>query len=164
MSFTVLQTPQKPLPGAFVQTPAAQRYQSGADPRRQLFRSQSSSGQQSNGVQSQGSAPAQQQQQSSQIQSQTQAPPLLPVQRAARTINEVLQRDANFPDLDSYVKREFGVTLSEDILTLKQKEYHPNTIFPPRRRMPHGHRIKRLRCMIFPTKYLSSTIMRKFQR
>ena len=36
------------------------------------------------------------------------APPaaLQPVQRAARTINEVLQREASFPELDSYVKRE----------------------------------------------------------
>jgi nuclear pore complex protein Nup155 len=31
---------------------------------------------------------------------------LQPIQRAARTINEVLQREASFPDLDSYVKRE----------------------------------------------------------
>lgn len=110
MSLTVLQTPQKPLPGAFVQTPAPSRYQTGADPRRQLFRSQSSGGQQSNGVQLQSSATTQQQQQISQTQPQTQAPPLHPVQRAARTINEVLQRDANFPDLDSYVKRKFSVT------------------------------------------------------
>src|SRR3979411_1471077 len=103
MSVAGLQTPQRPLPGAFVQTPAPSRYQTGADPRRQLFRSQSSSGQQSNGLQTQNSNSGQQQQQISLSQSQTQAPPLLPVQRAARSVNEVLQRDANFPDLDSYV-------------------------------------------------------------
>jgi nuclear pore complex protein Nup155 len=37
---------------------------------------------------------------------QPQAQSLQPIQRAARTINEVLQKDANFPDLDSYVRRK----------------------------------------------------------
>jgi nuclear pore complex protein Nup155 len=32
---------------------------------------------------------------------------LQPIQRAARTINEVLLREQGFPDLDSYVKREY---------------------------------------------------------
>jgi nuclear pore complex protein Nup155 len=31
---------------------------------------------------------------------------LQPIQRAARTINETLQKEANFPDLDSYVRRK----------------------------------------------------------
>ena len=105
MSFAGLQTPQKPLPGAFLQTPAPLRNQTSADPRRQLFRTGSFDGQQSNALTPQNGMPVGQQQ-VLQVQTQTQAPPLLPVQRAARTISEVLQRDASFPDLDSYVKRE----------------------------------------------------------
>jgi nuclear pore complex protein Nup155 len=119
MSFVGLQTPQKPLPGAFLQTPAPLRTQTGSDPRRQLFRSGSSNGQQSNALTSQNGAVVGQQQQVSQTQSQTQAPPLLPVQRAARTVNEVLQRDASFPDLDSYVKRELSPEMSLLQLTPK---------------------------------------------
>jgi nuclear pore complex protein Nup155 len=103
MSFPAFQTPQRPLPGAFLQTPAASRYQ-GPGPARQLFRTQSSS-----------SAPgiSAERRSSSQpvgalVGPPTQAQILKPVQRAARTINEVLRKDANFPELDSYVKRKFA--------------------------------------------------------
>jgi hypothetical protein len=46
------------------------------------------------------------QQQQQQAGPQAQSQPLLPVQHAAKTINKVLQRDASFPDLDGYIKRE----------------------------------------------------------
>jgi hypothetical protein len=161
MSLAGLQTPQKPLPGAFVQTPAPSRYQTGADPRRQLFRSQSLSGQQSNGLQMQSSTSGQQEQQISQIQSQPQAPPLLPVQRAARTVNEALQRDANFPDLDSYVKRKYSFATLKLKLTLKQRESRRTMTL---RKIPHGRPIRGRKCTTFPTKYLSNITMRKFQQ
>lgn len=84
-------TPQKPLPGAFLTTPAPSRltkpvsFQSfhhgtlqletgsmnAIDTARDLAKPQA----------------------------------LRPVQRAARTINDILQREACFPDLDSYVRR-----------------------------------------------------------
>lgn len=143
MAFAGLQTPQKPLPGAFVQTPAPSRYQTGPDPRRQLFRSQPSGGQQSNALQVQSSSPAQQLRQTSQSQTTTQAQPLLPVQRAARTINEVLQRDANFPDLDSYVKRKYSVPLLEPSLILNQRESRLTMNFPHLLMMPHGRHFRR---------------------
>lgn len=89
MAYPALQTPQRPLPGAFFNTPAAQKF---PPPRQPYFlpgggvlRNPPPNGQQ---------PPAPANSQSSQ-----------PVQRAARTINEVLQREAGFPDLDSYVKR-----------------------------------------------------------
>jgi len=98
-----MQTPQRPLPGAFLQTPAASRYQPGPDPARNLFRQPPQASQTNPTGQAQGTSAGSQQQQVAQTQTQPRA--LLPVQRAARTINEVLQRDANFPDLDSYVRR-----------------------------------------------------------
>lgn len=64
-------------------------------------------------VQQQQQQPQQQQSSTALSQPQPQAAQatpqpqaLAPVQRAARTINESLQRDANFPDLDTYVRRE----------------------------------------------------------
>ncbi|KFY49278.1 hypothetical protein V496_10134 [Pseudogymnoascus sp. VKM F-4515 (FW-2607)] len=100
MSFPSLQTPQRPLPGAFVQTPAASRYP-GPNPVRQLFRAPSSN------PASVGAPTAQGSQSSVALlpQSQSQSQALKPVQRAGRTINEVLRKDANFPELDSYVKQ-----------------------------------------------------------
>lgn len=109
MSLPAFQTPQRPLPGAFLQTPAASRYQ-GPNPARQLFRTQSSSGGQStipgNQVVTQpGAAPAD----SLTPQAQT----LKPIQRAGRTVNDVIRRDAAFPELDTYVKQ--GISSDYDI-------------------------------------------------
>ncbi|RDL38901.1 Uncharacterized protein BP5553_03241 [Venustampulla echinocandica] len=90
MSYPVLQTPQRPLPGAFFNTPAASRY---PPPRPPIFTSgRASTGNPPNPQGSPGptaSAP----------QSE------LPIRRGARTINELLQRDSRFPDLNSYVRQ-----------------------------------------------------------
>ena len=101
MSFPSLQTPQRPLPGAFVQTPAASRYP-GPNPVRQLFRAPSSNSAAVGAPSAQGSQSAV----TVLPQGQSQPQVLKPVQRAGRTINEVLRKDANFPELDSYVKRK----------------------------------------------------------
>jgi nuclear pore complex protein Nup155 len=90
-----LATPQRALPGTFFNTPAVNRF---APPLRQpVF-----------------SAPSQPARASSNPQSPQSAAPVSqssePVQRAARTINEVLQREAGFPDLDSYVRRKCEAT------------------------------------------------------
>ncbi|OBT97132.1 hypothetical protein VE01_04801 [Pseudogymnoascus verrucosus] len=100
MSFPSLQTPQRPLPGAFVQTPAASRYP-GPNPVRQLFRAPSSNPAAVGAPTAQGSQSAV----ALLPQAQSQSQALKPVQRAGRTINEVLRKDANFPELDSYVKQ-----------------------------------------------------------
>jgi nuclear pore complex protein Nup155 len=46
-----------------------------------------------------------------QSQSQSQAaptePPLPPILKAARSVNNVLDLDESFPDLDSYCRRKF---------------------------------------------------------
>jgi nuclear pore complex protein Nup155 len=104
MAFASLQTPQRPLPGAFLNTPAASRYQSNPPPPRPVFRSQPSS----NGpaiAAASSSQPALGLAATAPIESIS----LLPAQRAAKVINEVLARDGNYPDLDSYVKREYLV-------------------------------------------------------
>lgn len=100
MAAPVMQTPQRPLPGAFFNTPAASRF--GAPPPAPIFRPTGLSSAQAT-TPGQG-ANAQQTPQSTPggLQNRT----LQPVQRAARTINETLQKEANFPDLDSYVRRE----------------------------------------------------------
>ena len=115
MSFPAFQTPQRPLPGAFVQTPAPSRFP-GPGPNRQLFRAQSSNPTQGSSALTLPGAQPSGLLASSQPQSQAvggllptvqpQSQPLKPVQRAGRTINEVLRKDANFPELDSYVKRK----------------------------------------------------------
>jgi hypothetical protein len=91
MSFA---TPQRPLPGTFFNTPAANRYQPLRQP---VF-----------------GAPSQPAQAPTNPRSPQSAAPVLqlsePVQRAARTINEVFQREASFPDLDSYVRRKHKTT------------------------------------------------------
>jgi len=97
------QTPQRPVPGGFINTPAPNggRYQAGA-------MRQPNFGQPLGGRVPPGPNPndGQPNPQSRQISPPV---PLQPIQRAARTINEVLQREASFPDLDSYVKRELSL-------------------------------------------------------
>ena len=108
MSF-VVQTPQRPLPGAFLQTPATSRYQSGpiGQPN---FRTDGSTSVQNNAPSNNSQVPAQQSQQLQ--QSTTEAAKsgpesLRPIERAARTINEALVQEARYPELDSYVGRKW---------------------------------------------------------
>jgi nuclear pore complex protein Nup155 len=141
MSFAAPQTPQRPLPGAFLQTPAPTRYQSATAAQRT----------QSATIQNNSTRPqsfnGQQQQQQAGLQIQPQ--PLLPVQHAAKTINKVLQRDASFPDLDGYIKRKRRLWRSmrrpTDIL---QREFHLIMPFHLENRIRLGRRTKIRRCMI----------------
>lgn len=43
-----------------------------------------------------------------QQQQQQQQPEIKPIERAARTINDTLTQEARYPDLDSYITREFA--------------------------------------------------------
>jgi len=90
------QTPQRPLPGAFLNTPAASRYGAGMGvPAPNFLRRPGATTSQALSMQ----------QQSPESRQEPQTQSLQPIQRAARTINEVLLKEANFPDLDSYVRR-----------------------------------------------------------
>jgi nuclear pore complex protein Nup155 len=112
-----MQTPQRPLPGAFFSTPAASRFDTRAPPP-PIFRSQSQSfgGQ---GAALGGSNPAGQQQPPlDQSRHQNQIRSLQPIQRAARTINETLLREASFPEIDSYIRRKSTVQDSTNLANI----------------------------------------------
>lgn len=99
MNFSVPTTPQRPTPGMFINTPAPNR---GG-----LVRQPSMSQQR----QPSFAQPQQQpQQQQPQPQQQAQALPAPPVEsaieRAARTINSMLDRDNRYPPLEAYVGRK----------------------------------------------------------
>ncbi|EEY15025.1 conserved hypothetical protein [Verticillium alfalfae VaMs.102] len=119
MSYPAI-TPARPVPGAFLNTPAASRFQSNDDPvRRRLFDgnanpapssslvprpNQSSVTTSSTSGMSGGLVPA------SHVQQQ--APDVPPVTKAAQAVNEFLQRDQNYPDLESYAKCEISPALA----------------------------------------------------
>ena len=88
-----MQTPQRPVPGAFMATPAISRYQN-----------------RNSDVQSAQTQPSQPTTTTSQASSQVQARPseesLSPVERAARTVNETLTQELRYPELDNYVARK----------------------------------------------------------
>lgn len=102
--FAMPQTPQRPLPGAYIQTPAhglankaGQLYQPNLRPN--TITSQNAS-------QGQSQALTQQKQQTGQVAGTSSAEDLKPIARAARTINETLDQESRYPELDSYVSRK----------------------------------------------------------
>lgn len=159
MSYPTLQTPQRPLPGAFLPTPAPSRY-SGSGPSRQLFRTQSSSS--VSQPESQGSA-----QPVGAALPMPQAQALQPVQRAAKTVNEVLRRDANFPELDNYVKREccqLSVGAAARLIC-QQRASHPTmTSLRSWVVMGRGRPTNEQRCTIFQIRFSINTILRRSRR
>ncbi|KAF2836043.1 putative non-repetitive nucleoporin [Patellaria atrata CBS 101060] len=106
-SFPGPATPQRPLPGNFISTPAGTaRPQPPAFPQYQLGQPASS----------QSSAPQQQPQQVSQQSngiSTSTTKSLTLVERAARTINETLAQDLRYPALDNYLSQ--GISSDYDI-------------------------------------------------
>jgi len=104
MSFAV-QTPQRPLPGAYLQTPATSRYQT-VTVGQPNFRSDGSISVQNNAPSNSSQAPAQQSQQSTAAAAQLGPDSLRPIERATKTINETLVQEARYPELDSYVGRK----------------------------------------------------------
>lgn len=104
MSF-VAQTPQRPVPGAFLATPAPNRGQIPApQPPPSAFRNVSYPSLPRDFGQVSQAAPAQQ------VASPAPAAPenLKPLQRAGGTINETLEQEKRYPELDSYVGRTYA--------------------------------------------------------
>ncbi len=109
MNFPPPQTPQRSIPGGFINTPAPQggRYQVGGVRQPEFGRPLGTR-----------APPGPDPNDGHPNPQSRQVPPpvaLQPIQRAARTINEILQRDASFPDLDSYVKREWSLSWDLDL-------------------------------------------------
>lgn len=102
----IAQTPQRALPGAYIQTPAPNRFQSGQIPPPNFLLSSASSIQQ-HGAQAQAQAgvlvPGSQQVTGI---GGTPVDRLKPISRAAKTINETLAQEAKYPELDSYIGRK----------------------------------------------------------
>ena len=82
------QTPQRPLPGTYFSTPTTLR----AAPRGGAYSQQ-------NGLLSQAREA---------LPPASSAETFAEVSFAAKTINEKLEKDANFPELDNYIGRKFG--------------------------------------------------------
>ena len=98
MSFQI-QTPQRPLPGAYYATPAPSQYQ-GASGTAQQSGPQRISPQnqtaQSNALSASGQATARPAEET-----------LSPVERAAKTVNDTLLQELKYPELDSYIPRMY---------------------------------------------------------
>lgn len=78
-----------------------------------------------------------------------------PAQKAAKVINDHLQHDANFPDLDSYCRREYlsvAPAVRAVILTniFSQLVLRPNMILPSSTQ--HGRPFTHLLCTHCPTR------------
>ena len=101
MAYPQLQTPQKPLPGAYIQTPPVSRFQS-LQPRPSNLRSSSALSQQQRSLQSQSQALGQQAQPAIQNQS---VEDVKPIARASKAINDTLAEESRYPELDSYIGR-----------------------------------------------------------
>ncbi|KAI9678319.1 MAG: hypothetical protein M1817_006265 [Caeruleum heppii] len=108
MSFAV-QTPQRPLPGAYFQTPAPARYQPGARSQPSFARQTSSSSLAPASTPNASLRPTS----SGDASQPAAADTLKPIERAARAINDTLAQEARFPDLDSYVGQ--GISSDYDI-------------------------------------------------
>lgn len=151
------QTPQRPLPGAYVQTPGAIRYQTG--PSRPSFPRTASnqSFQQPQNALQQPRQPSQQQ--SGQVAPAPTTETISPIARASRTVNETLDQESKYPELDTYLGRGYICLRYEIAADMFKRAYHPNTMS---RLKPQGRRFRKPRCTPYRIRYSSSTIAPKF--
>ena len=99
------QTPPKTLPGAYIQTPALGRFQSGSATQAILQPSQPSSQQQYGSYTNNQAVSRPPQQQQVQTQQNTPIETLQPIERAAKNVSEILSQELQYPELDSYIGR-----------------------------------------------------------
>ena len=101
--FAMPQTPQRPLPGAYIQTPAHALANKAGQLNQPNHRPNSITSQVPQG---QSQALTQQRLQTGQVAGTSPAEELKPIRRAARTVNETLDQESRYPELDSYVSRK----------------------------------------------------------
>jgi len=174
MSLVVPQTPQKPLPGAFLNTPALKRQYSLTNGTQQasIFRSNSQLSQPQPQAQRQ-SAGNQQHQAPNQSQVKGQqngtagsgaasaAGGMSSVERGARTINTTLDEEGRYPPMENYITRWLPVrVISKHEADHVQRVILPITTFPLRQL---GRRFKRSKCMISQIGYSNNTIAHKYR-
>ncbi|MCJ1419694.1 hypothetical protein MMC32_006050 [Xylographa parallela] len=108
------QTPQRPLPGGFPQTPAPGRYQSGASgPAFPRAGSNPAFQQSQNVPQHATQQPAQSSQQNGQVAAKSTTRTLDPIARASKTVNETLDQESRYPELDTYLGQ--GISSEYDV-------------------------------------------------
>ncbi|KAL8896085.1 MAG: hypothetical protein Q9192_003271 [Flavoplaca navasiana] len=110
-----IQTPQKPLPGAYIQTPAVSRFQSFQS------RQPNAVSQQQTGNQQQSQALSQQGQSVQKGGQRSENQDVPPIERAAKAVNEALSEESQYPDLDSCI----GQGISSDYEVTSQPAWAP---------------------------------------
>jgi len=106
MSLALPQTPQRPLPGTYLQTPAPNLSYQSRLTSQPGFRPGTVASQQQYGSQGQSQALTQQPDPNGQGVGRPQSEQLRPIERASRTINGTLGQEARYPELDSYCSRK----------------------------------------------------------
>lgn len=155
------QTPPKALPGAYIQTPAFNKFQAGFIPQPAFRSIPAPLQQQQNGPKSGGQALSVQLQQRYTVGKST-VGDLKPIERAARSINETLNQESRYPEIDSYIGREcFGASgrLLQGSLNL-QRAYLPTMTS---RHSLHGLRFRGPKLTPSRTKSSNNTIELKFR-
>lgn len=153
------QTPQRPLPGAFLATPAPNRVQTSPPQPPSALRSVSYPSLPKDFGRVSQPAPAQS------VASPAPAAPenLKPLQRAAGTINETLDQEKRYPELDSYVGRMFAdaVTRMGVMLMRLQRGSPPNIISHRPQQRRH---FRKPRPTISPRRFSNNIIELKYPR
>ncbi len=155
------QTPPKALPGAYIQTPAFNKFQMGSNSQPAFRSVPAPLQQQQNGPKLGGQALSVQPQQTQSIGKST-AGDLKPIERAARSINETLNQESRYPELDNYIGRECSGAsrrLLHGSLGL-QRVFLPTMTS---RHSPHGLRFRGPKSTPSLTKSSNNTIEPKFQ-
>lgn len=155
------QTPPKTLPGTYVQTPAFTKFQVGAISQPAFRSVPAPLQQQQNGPMPGGHARSMQPQQM-QTAGKSTAGDLKPIERAARSINETLNQESRYPEIDSYIGRECSEAsrrLSRGSLVL-QRVFLPTMTS---RHSPHGLHFRRPRFTPSLTRSSNNTIELKLQ-
>lgn len=109
-SATVPSTPRRPLPGAYFQTPQASNLRPG-QVTQPTFQTNLPAINQQHKATNEDQALAQPSQVENSFAAKQGPAYLEPIQRASRTVNDMLAREAQYPELDSYVGRELRITV-----------------------------------------------------
>ena len=139
MSFS-LQTPQRPLPGAYIQTPALNKYRSSQQAQSNLPLKPATT-LSPHELQGQSHALIPHSQQAAQEVGKFGAESLKPIERAAKTINETLSYETRYPELDSYIGRKLPKQALYICVTNWPQRGSLQTMISPRRQHgPHSRK------------------------
>ena len=145
MPFAITQTPQRPLPGAYVATPAPSLNYNTNIISQQNSRSDNLAAQRRYGSQDQTQTDLQQRQQDRSV---TKAPvdSLRPVERGARTIDQTLEKESRYPAFRKSTTAYVALTLN-----LLQRRHLPTMILQVNQHGRHSRRsnhiTSRTRCL-----------------